>query len=256
MYIKHPISITTAAGVGTVDVWGVKHEPVAADVLRRAARAFAEYSTAAARAEEIEKQLSALRAELAEVVAAAGETVCAFKDADAALTEEEMRRSKESDDVRTARSRKRLAERLWSEYDSAINNPCRNNPQLGVEPVEPDCPRPEEINIPDVAPVSDDVRRRNADAADALMDPARRTSEIVDAIARIDAERLEVADKLGGLADELREAVAEYEKAKAWDKQSKDMEKEDAETIRQAREDIARRAVAAGNAELEKLGGK
>ena len=170
------------------------------------------------------------------------------------LTEDEERHNRESNAKRDALNARKSAERWWAEYDAAMKNPTTHNPHMGVIPHEPECPRPENIKVPDVDPVDADIMRDVLTSADALAAIVPRLADAIEEQRSIAARRGELAGKAAEIAGQLREAYREYKRAKDWDAQTAAMEAEDKAAIKEAREksDAARAKLSAD--ELRALG--
>ena len=234
---KHKTTIKLPSGFSVcVELWGVKHAPMDSMLARNVARLVAEYQETRKEMQQIDAQAAALDEAEREAVEKIREGVAAFRDADALLIEEERRHNEEGDAAREAKNARGSAERRWAAYDAAMKNPATHNPHMGVIPHEPDCPRPESIEVPDVAPVDADILRETLASADAIAAAAPRLAAIDKEQRSMAARRGELAERASEIAGQMREAYREYKRAKDWDAQSAAMEAEDAAATREARE--------------------
>lgn len=218
-----------------VELWGVKHAPMDPMLARDVARLVAEYQETSKEMQQIDARAAALDKNEREVVEKISGGAAAFRDADALLIEEERRHNEEGDAARDAKNARKSAERWWAEYDAAMKNPTTHNPHMGVVPRKPECPRPESIEVPDVAPVDVDILHEAVARADAIADAAPRLAAIDEERRSMASRRGELAERAAEIAGQMREAYREYKRAKDWDAQSATMEAEDAAAISEAR---------------------
>lgn len=233
---KHKTTIKLPSGFSVcVELWGVKHAPMDPMLARDVARLVAEYQETSKEMQQIDARAAALDENEREVVGKISGGAAAFRDADALLIEEERRYSEESNTAREAKSARKSAERRWAEYDAAMKNPTTHSPAMKVFPHKPECPRPESVEVPDVAPVDADILRETLTNADAIADAAPRLAAMVEERRSMAARRGELAERAAEIAGQMREAYREYKRAKDWDAQSAAMEAEDAAAISEAR---------------------
>ena len=233
---KHKTTVKLPSGFSVcVELWGVKHAPMDPMLARDVARLVAEYQETRKEMRQIDAQAAALDKNEREAVEKISGGAAAFRDADALLIEEERRHSKEGDAARDAKNARASARRRWDEYDAAMQNQATRNPHMGVIPHEPECPRPESIEVPDVAPVDADILRETLANADAIADAAPRLAAIDEERRSMAARRGELAERAAEIAGQMREAYREYKRAKDWDARSAAMEAEDAAAISEAR---------------------
>ena len=233
---KHKTTVKLPSGFSVCgELWGDEHAPMDPMLARDVARLVAEYQETRKEMQQIDAQAAALDKNERETVEKISGGAAAFRDADALLIEDERRYSEESNTAREAHGERASAKRRWDEYDAAMQNPTTHNPAMKVFPHKPDCPRPESIEVPDVAPVDADILRETLANADAIADAAPRLAAIDKERRSMTARRGELAERAAEIAGQMREAYREYKRAKDWDAQSASMEAEDAAAIKEAR---------------------